>query len=122
MKVSMQNARSAEEFNIYSGTNVDNAIVFLNKVADKIPEFKHFNFKLFYSGYAGFTINNGDDKIGYLMYSKNTYGLEDCRTGRGWYLSSIKGKTDARTWKRWEDAVNVLSAKDPSKPRPARMG
>ena len=122
MTLRVEDNMAFPEDDLTSGTNVDNAIVFLNKVADKIPEFKHFNFKLFYSGYAGFTINNGDDKIGYLMYSKNTYGLEDCRTGRGWYLSSIKGKTDARTWKRWEDAVNVLSAKDPSKPRPARMG
>lgn len=122
MKVLVQKTNSIDDFNRYSGTKFNDATAFLNNVANKITDFKTFRFELFYSGYAGFTIYDGDDKIGYLMYDKNVYGLEDCRTGIGWYLEQVyKGKTDDKTWKRWEGIVKALADNDPSKPHPARM-
>lgn len=122
MKVLVQKTDSIDDFNRYSGTKFNDAAAFLNKVANKISDFKTFRFELFYSGYAGFTIYDGDDKIGYLMYDKNVYGLEDCRTGIGWHLKqAYKGKTDDKTWKRWVDTVKALADKDPSKPHRARM-
>lgn len=122
MKVLAQNTNSIDDFNRYSGTKFNDAIAFLNKVANKISDFKTFRFELFYSGYAGFAIYDGDDKIGYLMYDKNVYGLEDCRTGIGWHLEHVyKSKTDDKTWNQWADTVKVFADNDHSKPHPARM-
>lgn len=111
---------SYQEFNKYSGITCKDAEKFIQKCVRKIPEWKSFKFDGFYSGYAGYTIYDGNTKIGYLMYDKNQYGLEDCSQGQGWYFRTMDFKYDEKTSK-WRDIVKELGEKDPTKPPKARM-
>lgn len=107
------NKRAEDEFNKYSGTTLKDAERFVNICIKKIPEWKDFTFELFYSGYAGYTISNNDNTLGYLLYDKTVYGLEDIKQGIGWYFEPkiINSKT-----KQWEEIVKKISDKDSSKP------
>lgn len=116
--IKFQKSDSKSDFEKYSGTNCKDAERFLNKCIKAIPEWKQYTFELFYSGYAGYTIYNKKEEVGYLMYEKNQYGLEDCSTGRGWYYKP--SKIDDTNLK-WRDIVKDLSDKDPSKPEKARL-
>ena len=116
--ITVQRSDSESDFDRYSGTNHKDAEKFLNKCIKAIPEWKQYTFELFYSGYAGYTIYNKKEQVGYLMYGKSRYGLEDCVTGQGWYYKP--DKIDNKNLK-WKEIIKELSDKDPSKPKEARL-
>lgn len=119
-KIDFQKSGTIDDFNKYSGTDFKKAKKFLDLTLQNIPEWNDYRFKLFYSGYAGFIIiDEYGDKIGYLMYDKNKYGLEDATEGKGWYLKPAQGKESlCRDWIR---IVERLAQQRDFKPGKIRM-
>lgn len=115
-KIFPRSSIDRDDFNRYSGTNYDAAKRFLKKAISEIPEWNGFSFELFHSGYDGFTIYDGEKNLGYLMYDKNRYGLEDVSVGRGWYFMPKKDIDPKWNVSSWEKTIGNLARKDQSFP------
>lgn len=112
-----------KDFDWLSGITTEDAIKFLKVFIDNTPEASPGMAKLFYSGYAGWTLmDENGEPYAYLMYDKTKYGLEDATEGRGWELRSTRTNytdipySDIMKMKRWVEKVSSKYNK-PSKPR-----
>lgn len=104
--------RAVKDFNTYSGTNVDDALKFLEKVVEETDKSldkssDSYDATLFYSGYAGWALLDDTGRtFGVIAYDSNRYGLEDAHQGSGWeYRSFSKYGIDPNLESRIRAAV-----------------
>lgn len=105
------------EFDHYSGTSYKDSLRFLGKVVNEIPELLDYEFELFYSGYAGYTVkDNKGKKIFYICFDKTVFGLEDFHRGKGWNVDGKFSKGSKE--EQWAKIINELGENDESRPKP----
>ena len=121
--------RTIDDFNRFSGLQVEQAEEFLHLLIDELGNSwgpkntpVKMEAELFYSGYAGWSLRDGNGyQVGFLMFDKNVYGLEDAHQGNGWYLKKQNRSHDItfNDLSKMEYAIRKVGAK--FKPERVRM-